>query len=60
MRRTSVAPSAMKGGGVSPMGEPLAILPPIVPILRICSPAMRFHSSLSSGNLVAMTGSASE
>ena len=27
----SVAPSAISAGGVSPIGEPLAILPPIVP-----------------------------
>ena len=30
-RRLTVAPSAISGGGVSPIGEPLATLPPTVP-----------------------------
>jgi len=37
------APSAISAGGVSPMGEPLAILPPMVPMLRTCHPAMRLQ-----------------
>ena len=31
-----MAPIAIKAGGPSPMGEPLAILPPIVAALRTC------------------------
>jgi hypothetical protein len=37
-RSVSRAPSAINGGGVSPIGEPLAILPPIVPY---CAPVRR-------------------
>ena len=36
-RRCRVAPSAISAGGPSPMGEPLAILPPMVAALRTCS-----------------------
>jgi hypothetical protein len=41
LRRINSAPSAMRAGGVSPIGEPLAMLPPTVPMLRTCQPAMR-------------------
>jgi hypothetical protein len=30
-------PSAISAGGPSPMGEPLAMLPPIVAALRTCT-----------------------
>jgi hypothetical protein len=33
-RSTRVAPAAIRAGGMSPIGEPLAMLPPIVPLLR--------------------------
>jgi hypothetical protein len=45
LRNVSVAPSAISGGGVSPIGEPLAMLPPMVPMLRTCSPPMRSTSA---------------
>ena len=34
---------------MSPIGEPLAMLPPIVPMLRTCSPPMRSNSGPSAG-----------
>jgi hypothetical protein len=37
LRRCSVAPSAISGGGLSPMGEPLAMLPPTVAAFRTCT-----------------------
>ena len=39
LRSVSSAPSAIRAGGMSPIGEPLAILPPIVPALRTWSAA---------------------
>ena len=38
-------PSAISGGGVSPIGEPLAMLPPTVPIARTCQPPIRRQKS---------------
>ena len=35
-RRCSVVPSAIRAGIVSPIGEPLAMLPPSVPTARTC------------------------
>ncbi len=49
LRSTTSAPSAISAGIESPIGEPLAILPPSVPALRIGSEAKRFHISSSSG-----------
>ena len=34
--RQPSSPSAISTGGMSPIGEPLAILPPIVPMVRTC------------------------
>ena len=49
----AVAPSAIRAGGRSPIGEPLAMLPPIVPALRTCSPPKRRISSSSWGESAA-------
>ena len=59
LRSVSVAPSAIRGGGVSPIGEPLAMLPPIVPMLRTCSPPMRSNSGPSAGMRFASVEKAS-
>ena len=48
-RRTTRAPSAISAGGPSPMGEPLAILPPMVAALRTCTEAKRRSNSPKSG-----------
>jgi hypothetical protein len=39
----------MSAGIESPMGEPFATLPPIVPALRIGGDAKRSHISFNSG-----------
>ena len=44
----SIAPSAIIHGAESPIGEPLATLPPRVPVLRIGCEAKRCHISVSS------------
>ena len=56
--RLTLLPSAISGGGVSPMGEPLAILPPMVPMLRTCSPPMRWMNGFSAGIWVESVSSA--
>ena len=48
-RKTTSLPSAISHGEESPMGEPLATLPPSVPALRIGSEAKRCHSSDKAG-----------
>ncbi len=47
-RRCSVAPSAISAGARSPIGEPLAMLPPTVPDARTCreSEAMHEHPQI--------------
>ena len=40
-RSVTVAPMAISAGGVSPIGEPLAMFPPTVPIARTCQPPIR-------------------
>ena len=42
-RSVSAAPSAISAGGRSPIGEPLAMLPPTVPALRIWMRAEAAH-----------------
>jgi hypothetical protein len=46
-RSTISAPSTIIQGAESPIGEPLATLPPRVPVLRIGCEAKRCHSSCS-------------
>src|SRR6185369_7014601 len=46
-----VAPRAINTGGMSPIGEPLAILPPIVPMARTCFEPSRRRSSPTSGSI---------
>ena len=48
-RSTSCASSAISTGAESPIGEPLATLPPIVPALRIGGDAKRSQTSVSVG-----------
>ena len=45
-RSSSSAPSAINAGGMSPIGEPLAMLPPTVPEARTCFEPRR-RSSLA-------------
>ena len=59
VRSTSVAPSAIRAGGMSPIGEPLAMLPTIVPLLRTCAAPRRRISSPSDGCRSASVASAS-
>ena len=59
-RSVSSAPSAINAGGMSPIGEPLAILPPIVPALRTWTPPIRRTSSPRSGCRRASASRASE
>ena len=47
--RTTLAPNAISRGMESPMGEPLATLPPRVPALRTGSPAKRWLKSCNWG-----------
>jgi hypothetical protein len=47
------ASSAISTGAESPMGEPLATLPPIVPAWRTGGDAKRSHSSVSGGQCCA-------
>jgi len=49
LRSTTLAPSAISAGIESPIGEPLATLPPSVPALRTGGDAKRSHISVSSG-----------
>ncbi len=49
LRSTMSASSAISIGALSPIGEPLATLPPIVPALRIGTDAKRSHMSGSAG-----------
>ena len=49
LRNSICASSAISTGAESPIGEPLATLPPIVPALRIGGDAKRSHTSVSSG-----------
>ena len=49
LRSVTVAPSAISPGIESPIGEPFATLPPIVPALRIGGEAKRSHISVELG-----------
>ena len=49
LRSVTVAPSAISPGIESPIGEPFATLPPIVPALRIGGDAKRSHISRELG-----------
>ena len=51
----TVAPMAISAGGVSPIGEPLAIFPPTVPIVRTCQPPIRRQNSERCGNSASST-----
>jgi hypothetical protein len=53
------APSAIRAGGLSPMGEPLAILPPTVAAFLTCQPPKRRTSSPRSGSMAASAVAAS-
>ena len=54
-----LAPSAINTGALSPMGEPLATLPPIVPAWRTGGPAKRSQASFSVGQCTASADQAS-
>jgi hypothetical protein len=49
LRSVTEAPRAINPGIESPIGEPFATLPPIVPALRIGGDAKRSHISFNSG-----------
>ena len=55
LRSVTVAPMAISAGGVSPIGEPLAMLPPTVPIARTCQPPIRRQKSERCGNSASST-----
>ena len=55
----TVAPSAISAGIESPIGEPLATLPPSVPLLRIGTDAKRTQASCSSGHAASSAAKAS-
>ena len=52
------APSAINAGIESPIGEPLATLPPSVPLARIGGDAKRIHASCNSGYAVSSAANA--
>jgi len=51
MHEFESAPSAMSSGGLSPMGEPLAMLPPMVPDARTCFDPAVAAPSRKSGSI---------
>jgi hypothetical protein len=56
---TTCAPSAISSGIESPIGEPLATLPPSVPELRTGRPAKRLAKVLSCGRSATSAAKAS-
>ncbi len=57
-RSSTVASSTMRAGGVSPMGEPLAMLPQTVPAVRTCLEPRRRSSSPRSGSMAVSDSAA--
>ena len=56
---TTCAPSAIKSGMLSPIGEPLATLPPSVPDWRTGQPAKRSPKGAITGRSAASASNAS-
>ena len=59
LRRTTLPPSAIRAGARSPIGDPLAMFPPTVPLARTCFEPKRRMSSLRSGWIAPSSGAAS-
>ena len=49
LRRTSFVPMAINAGGLSPIGEPLAMFPPKVAEFRTCVDAYRVSNGVRLG-----------
>src|SRR5208282_4720983 len=59
LRKTTLPPSAISAGARSPIGEPLAILPPTVPLARTCFEPKRRNNSPKSAWIAPSSGAAS-